>query len=147
MSDPTTADVLAPVDVIVVEFPDGAPAGAGFERLLDLVDRNVIRVLDVEFIQKDGTGVRAVPVSALPARPEVDLSVWDGASSGLLDLDDLAIIGAEIGDGSVAVVVVFENVWVLDLVDSWSRAGARLVFDGAIPTGDLLDALDAAERN
>jgi hypothetical protein len=147
MSYTNTADVLAPVDFLVVEFPDGVPGGDGFDRLLDLVDRNVIRVLDVEFVLKDETGVRAIPVSDLPAQREIDLSVWDGASSGLLDLDDLATIGAEIGDDSLAVVVVFENIWVLDLVNRWSRSGARLVFDGAIPTVDLLDALDAAERS
>ncbi len=145
MSVSSTADVLAPVDFIVVEFPDGVPTAGGFDRLLDLVERNVIRILDLEFIRKDGTGVGSVAISDLPEHPGVDLTVWEGASSGLLDLDDLAVIGAEIGDDSVAVVVVFENVWVLDLVDGWSRSGARLVFDGAIPTSDLLDALDAAE--
>lgn len=77
----------------------------------------------------------------------MDLAGWEGASSGLLDVDDLATIGAEIGDDSVAVVVVFENAWVLGFVDGWSRSGARLVFDGAVPTADLLGALDAAETN
>ena len=147
MSDSSSADVLAPVDFIVVEFPDGVPTAGGFEQLLDLVDRNVIRVLDLEFIRKDGTGVRTIAVSDLAEHPGVDLTSWQGASSGLLDLDDLATIGAEIGHDSVAVVVVFENIWVLDIVDGWSRSGARLVFDGAVPTADLLSALDAAEMN
>ncbi len=147
MSDPNTTDVLAPVDFIVVEFPDGVPTASGFEQLLDLVDRGVIRVLDLEFIRKDGTGVRAIAISDFAEHPGIDLSAWEGASSGLLDIDDLATIGAEIGDDSVAVVVVFENVWVLGLVDSWSRSGARLIFDGAVPTADLLNALDAAETN
>jgi hypothetical protein len=138
---------LAPIDFIVVEFPDGVPTAGGFEQLLDLVDRNVIRILDVEFVQKDGVGVRSVAVTDLPSQPGVDLSEWEGASSGLLDIDDLATIGAEISDGSVAVVVVFENVWVLGLVDSWSKSGARMVFDGAIPAGDLLDTLDGLEAN
>jgi uncharacterized BrkB/YihY/UPF0761 family membrane protein len=146
-SESNADDMLAPVDFIVVEFPDGVPTAGGFEQLLDLVDRNVIRVLDLEFIQKDATGVRTVSISDMPEHPGVDLGTWEGASSGLLDVDDLATIGSEIGDGSIAVVVVFENVWVLGLVEGWSRSGARLVLDGAIPTGDLLDALDAAESN
>jgi hypothetical protein len=145
MSDSINTDVLAPVDFIVVEFPDGVPTAGGFEQLLDLVDRGVIRVLDVEFIRTDGTGVRTVPISDLPGSAGTDLAVWEGASSGLLDIDDLATIGAEIGDDSVAVVVVFENVWVLGMVDHWS--GARLIFDGAVPTADLLNALEAAEKN
>lgn len=146
-SESTIEDVLAPIDFIVVEFPDGAPSTGGFEKLRDLVDRNVIRILDVEFVQKDGTGVRSVSVSELPAQPGVDLREWAHASSGLLDLEDFATIGAEIGENSLAMVVVFENVWVLDLVDSWSKSRARLVLDGAISADDLLEILDAEDTN
>jgi hypothetical protein len=142
---PTPQDVLAPVDFIAVEFPDGVPSTEGFDQLLDLVDRNVIRVLDVEFISRDATGVQVVAVSDLRIPPGVDLSAWNGSSSGLLDADDLAIIGAEMQTGSIVAVVVFENVWVLSVVESWSRSGARLILDGAIPASDLIDALDATE--
>ena len=81
----------------------------------------------------------------MPVGPDVDLSAWNGSSSVLLDADDLALVGDEIGEGSIAVVVVFENVWVLDLVANWP--GARTVLDGGVATDDLLDALDAAEAN
>jgi hypothetical protein len=136
-------DLLAPLDVIVVEFPDGVITSDGFDRLLDLAERNVIRVLDVEFITKDAGGVRVVPVSELPARPDLDLSIWNGSSSGLLDADDIAIVGNEIAYGGIAVVVVFENVWVLDLVAGWP--GARVVLDGAVAAEDLIGALDTTE--
>lgn len=136
-------DLLAPVDVIVVEFPDGVVTADGFDRLLDLVDRNVIRVLDVEFVVRDANGCRIVAVSDLPARPGLDLSDWNGSSSGLLDAEDVALLSDEIAEGSVAVVVVFENVWVLDLVATWP--GAHLVLDGGVAPDALLDALDATE--
>lgn len=136
-------DVLAPVDVVVVEFADGVATADGFDRLLDLVERNVIRVLDVEFVAKDAEGARVIDASDLPTGSGVDPDLWGGASSGLLDADDLAVIDAEIAEGSVAVVVVFENLWVLDLVAGWS--GARLVLDGAVPAGELVEALDATE--
>ena len=136
-------DLLAPVDAVVVEFADGVVTADGFDRLLDLVDRNVIRILDVEFISKGPDGAQVVGVSELPARPELDLSAWNGSSSGLLDADDIALVGDEIAQGSIAVVVVFENVWVLDLVANWP--GARVVLDSGVATDDLLDALDATE--
>lgn len=139
------SDVLAPVDFIVVEFPDGIPTAGGFDQLIDLVDNNVIRVLDLEFVVNDGSSARIVSPLELPDSGGIDLTPWEGASSGLLDADDLTSIASEMRAGSVAVVVVFENVWVLGLVDKWSSSGARLIFDGAIPTGDLLDALDATE--
>lgn len=136
-------DLLAPVDAVVVEFADGVVTADGFDRLLDLVDRNVIRILDVEFISKGPDGAQVVGVSELPARPELDLSAWNGSSSGLLDADDIALVGDEIAEGSIAVVVVFENVWVLDLVANWP--GARMVLDSGVGTDDLLDALDALD--
>lgn len=136
-------DLLAPVDAVVVEFADGVVTADGFDRLLDLVDRNVIRILDVEFISKGPDGAQVVSVSELPARPELDLSAWNGSSSGLLDADDIALVGDEIAEGSIAVVVVFENVWVLDLVANWP--GARVVLDSGVGTDDLLDALDALD--
>ena len=136
-------DLLAPVDAVVVEFADGVVTADGFDRLLDLVDRNVIRILDVEFISKGPDGAQVVGVSELPARPELDLSAWNGSSSGLLDADDIALVGDEIAEGSIAVVVVFENVWVLDLVANWP--GARVVLDGGVATDDVLDALDALD--
>ncbi len=71
--------------------------------------------------------------------------MWDGASSGLLDADDLAVIGEQMSVGALAVVVVFENLWVLDVIGSWP--GGRLLFDGGVSADDLVAALDAAESD
>jgi len=145
-TEPTRPDdLLAPVDFIAVEFPDGMLTAEGFDRLLDLAQRRVIQVLDVEFVAKGADGVRVVPLSDVPVRVGDDVSAWSGSSSGLLDADDVGLIGAAMSEGSVVAVIVFENVWVLDVVAGWSRSGARMILDGAIPAGDLLDALDAQE--
>jgi hypothetical protein len=138
-------DALGPIDFIVVEFPDGVVTSGGFEQLLELADRGVVRVLDVEFVVKDADGVRAAEISELACDPGLDAALWHGASSHLLDDEDRSAIGAEMAEGSVAVAVVFENLWVLGLVEQWSATGARLLLDGAIPVADLLDALDASE--
>jgi hypothetical protein len=139
-------DELGPIDYLVVEFPDGRVAPGGFAALLDLADRGVIDVLDVEFIAKAGDGgVTRVPVAELHPADGLDLSVWDGASSGLFGDDDLAEIGATLSPGSVAVLVVYENRWVLDLVDAWRRQGARLVADGGLAADEIVAALDATE--
>lgn len=140
-----TSDALGPVDYLVVGFPDSNLSGKGFERLLDLADRRVIQILDVEFLKRDSDGVRPVAVSDLPATPGLDLSVWDGASSGLLDAQDFAVIAEQMGEAALAVVVVFENLWVLDVVDSWP--GGRLLFDGGVAAEDLVAALDATESH
>jgi Family of unknown function (DUF6325) len=139
---------LGPIDFVAVEFPDGRVSASGFEMLLDLADRAVIEILDVEFIVKEGNGrVATVAVGELPVADEVDLTVWDGASSGLLDEDDVAQIGSALQPGGTAVAVVFENRWVLGLIDAWRRDGARLIADGGLPLDDVVAALDAAEQH
>jgi hypothetical protein len=70
-----------------------------------------------------------------------------GASSGLLDDSDVGEISSAMRPGSVAVVVIYENRWVLGLVDAWRRNGARLIASGGLPGADIVAALDAAESS
>lgn len=138
-------DQLGPLDFLAVEFVDGQPTAAGFDILLDLAERDVIRVLDVEFVAKDPDG-NATVIAPSNAAHGVDLSAWEGASSGLLDEDDIAQLAADMTPGGIALFVLFENRWVTGLIDAWRTGGARVIAEGGIPATDLLDALDTAER-
>jgi len=114
--------------------------------LLSLADQGVVDILDMEFIAKDaGSTAKKVDVWEFAVPEGVDLSTWAGASSGLLDDSDVTQIAAAMQPGSVAVVVIYENRWVLGLVDAWRQDGARLIADGGIAADDLVAALDATE--
>jgi Family of unknown function (DUF6325) len=136
---------LGPIEFLAVEFPDGQPGGEGFDVLLDLALRDVIRILDVEFVAKDADGNASLVTT--DAIPGLDLSAWEGASSGLLDAADIEQVTANMAAGGIAVVVVFESRWVTRLVDAWRARGARLIAEGGIPASDLIDALDATESD
>jgi len=145
---PPDDDELGPIDFIVVEFPDGHIGAPGFEQLLSLASQGTIRILDVEFVAKDAAGAsRRVETSELGNADGIDLSVWAGASCGLLDQADVALIDAAIEPGAIAAVIVYENRWILGLADAWRREGARLIADGGVPADDLVAALDASERS
>ena len=145
-TEPDPADELGPIDFLAIEFPGGNISAAGFEQLLSLADGGVIDILDLEFIAKDSAGnTGKVDVGELANPGGVDLSAWKGASSGLLDRTDVDEIAAAIQPGSVAVVVVYENRWVLSLVSTWQRDGARFIADGGISASDVVAALDATE--
>ena len=137
---------LGPVDYFVVEFPGNKMTGEGLPLLVDLVDRGIVRILDLEFIRKDTDGrVTAFEIADLDGDGQLDLAVFDGAFSGLLDQEDLASAAALIEPGSSAGIVVFENRWAAPFIGALRRGGAQLVASGRIPVEDLLRALDAAE--
>ena len=143
---PDQDDELDPIDFLAIEFPGAHISASGFEQLLSLADQGVIGVLDLEFITKDSAGnASKVDVDDLANPDGVDLSAWVGASSGLLDRADVDEIAAAIKPGSVAAVIVYENRWVLSLVNTWRRDGARFIADGGISASDVVTALDATE--
>src|ERR1700746_1233731 len=147
-AQPGSDDKLGPVDFLALELPRGQLTAAGFEQLLSLADQGVVDILDMEFITKDADGKsKKVDVWEFAVPAGVDLSAWAGASSGLLDDSDVSQISAMMQPGSVAVVVIYENRWLLVLVDAWRHDGARLIADGGLSAAELVAALDATETS
>jgi hypothetical protein len=75
----------------------------------------------------------------------LDLTVFEGAASGLLDSTDLDEAGSVLEPGSSAGVLVYENVWAAPFATALRRSGGQLVASGRIPVQAVLAALDAAE--
>lgn len=137
---------MGPVDYLVVEFPENKTTGEGLPLLVDLVERGIIRILDLAFIRKEADGsVTAFEIADFDGDGTLDLAVFEGASSGLLDDSDLTEAGAVINAGSSAGILVFENRWAAPFIGALRRGGAELVASGRIPVEDLLGALDTAE--
>ncbi|MFF5481997.1 DUF6325 family protein [Streptomyces sp. NPDC012935] len=135
---------MGPVDYLIVEFPGSRMTGEGLPLLVDLVEGGVIRILDLVFIHK-GTDGSVEVLELRNVGDEVDLTVFEGASSGLLDQGDLDDAGAALEAGNSAAVVVYENVWAAPLARALRRGGAEVVASGRIPVDALLQSLEAAE--
>ena len=136
-----------PVDVVVIGYPAGAPmSGEAIPILIDLVDRGIIRVLDARFVRKDEDGTfSGFDIADLDADSVGDLTVFAGASSGLLDDEDVAKTAAEIEPGTAAVMIVYENRWAGAFVAAVRRNGGTLITNQRIGVEELEDALDASE--
>jgi hypothetical protein len=139
-----TDSELGPIDYLVVEFPaDREPDGSALHHLVDLVDRGIIRVLDLGFVRRmpDGSVV-GVDINDMGLTGEVDVTVFEGASSGLLDNEDFEDAGAVLEPGCSAAVLVYENTWAAPFAVALRKNGAQLVANGRIPVQALLAALD-----
>ena len=134
---------IGPIDYIVLEWAGDQPVtGEVMPLLLDLVDRGVIRILDLAFILKDQDGsITAIDL----AQDSGDLAAFEGASSGLLGQDDLEEAGTALEPGTVAGVLVWENRWAAPVATALRRSGGQLVASGRIPVQAILASLDATE--
>ncbi len=140
-------DDLGPIDVVVIGFPADAPmTGEAAPILVDLVDRGVIRVLDILFITKGDDGsVAGFTIDGIDQDRIGDFTVFEGASSGLLGDDDVEGAGAALEAGESAVVIVYENRWAAPFAAAVRRNGGQLIAFQRIAPSDLLEALEALE--
>jgi hypothetical protein len=138
---------LGPVDIVVIGFPPDAPmTGEAIPLLLDLVDRGIIRVLDVMFVMENEDGTfSGFEAQDLESDRIGDFKVFEGASSGLLGEEDVATAAEAIEPGTAAVMIVYENRWAGPFVAAVRRNGGMLIDNQRIPAQDLIDALDTVE--
>ena len=138
---------LGPIDIVVIGYPPGAPmTGEAVPIMLELVDRGIVRVLDALFVTKEEDGTfSGVDLANLDADSAGDLTVFAGASTGLISESDTALIAAEMEPGSAALTIVYENRWAGPFAAAVRRNGGRLIASERVSTQDLIDALDAAE--
>jgi hypothetical protein len=139
---------VGPIDYLALEFPEAKITGRGLAILLDLVDRGIIRILDLRFVVRAADGsFTAMAVSDLDGDGELDLAIFEGVESGLLDDDDLAQAASLIAPGSAAGLLVYENTWAGPFVTAMRDAGGEVLASGRIPATDVIAMLDELESS
>ena len=128
----------APIEYLVVAFPDGNLSDEIAPELADLVDRKVIRILDIVFVTKEISGDVNVlefdELGNLVGFAEIDAEV-----GGLIGPDDLDFVASELDPGSAAAVLLIEDLWAAPLASALERSGGVLLEGARIPQ-DLLVA-------
>jgi hypothetical protein len=136
---------MGPIDYIVLEWPAQQPTGEVGPMIIDLVDRGIIRILDIAFMAKGEDGsVAALDLGALNGGGK-GFEEFEGASSGLLGEDDLEEAAAVLEPGTSAAVLVWENRWAAPVAVALRKSGGQLVASGRIPIQAILASLDAVE--
>ena len=142
--DETDVEELGPIDWIVVEFPGSRFNGEIAPALRDLVDRDLIRVLDLLVLKKDSEGtLEAFELSDLEDTELGGLQSHEDELAMLLSEDDVNAVAAAIEPGSSAAVLVWENRWAAPFGSAVRRAGGQLVASGRIPVQAILAAIEA----
>ncbi len=137
---------MGAIDWFLIESHDRQINGEMIPPLLDLVDRRLIRILDVLVLVKRGEAdFDALTTSDLDPEQVGDLGALEGASSGLLSHDDATEAAALMQPNSLGLMIVYENLWSVPFALAARQAGGQLVAHGHIPTQALLAALDALD--
>jgi hypothetical protein len=144
-TDETTesVDELGPVDWIVVEFPGSRFKGEIIPELEDLVERGIVRILDLLILKKDDDGnLEAFELSDLDDSELGSLRSYETELAMLLSEDDVHAVAAAVEPGSTAAVLVWENSWAAPFASAVRRAGGLLVASGRIPIQALLAVIE-----
>jgi hypothetical protein len=147
VDDVSTPDELGPVDWIVVEFPGSTFNGEIAPALADLVERDLVRVLDLLVLKKDADGsLEAFELSDLDEAEVGGLRSYETALAMLLSEEDVTALAAAIEPGSSAAVLVWENLWAAPFASAVRHSGGQLVASGRIPIQALLAAIEADDE-
>ncbi len=143
MSD-NELDEMGPVDYLVVEFPAGQANfnGEMVGELAALHENGIIRILDLLVIVKDADGtIDAHEIDDVAEASE--LVQLESQIAEILAADDVIHLAEAMEPGSVAGVVVWENLWAAPFASAARRAGGQLVATGRIPIQAIAASLEA----
>ena len=142
----TPLDELGPVDYLIVEFPAGASSFTGemAAELVALVEAGTIRVIDVLILTKNEDGsVDAMELSDIEELGE--LEQVEAELAELLAAEDVAHLAAAMDPGTVAGVLVWENLWAAPFAAAARRSGGQLIANGRIPIQAIIASIEADE--
>ena len=145
MSDSPTAQQLGPVELVALAFKQPKFDGSVLRELVDLVERNVIRVLDLMVVHKTNDG--SIEVAEFSALGDDEAELFIGLAPAGVDLigeDDVSLAGELLDPGDAAALLVWEDLWAAPFVRAAKNAGGVLLAHERIPV-DVLEAVMSYE--
>lgn len=136
--------VAVPMELVVLAFEDFKPTGEVAQGLADLVDKGVIRIVDLLFVSKSPEGdLTMLELDALDQEVRVAFADVADESTGLIGEEDVLSVADSLPPGSAAGMILFEHSWVRDLREKVLAAGGQVVLADRIPA-EAVEAVMAA---
>jgi len=132
-----------PIDFIALEFKGNQFKGEIFPALMELVNNNTIRIIDLIIIQKDAKG--GVSTHELRELEDSTISLFDPLKAevnGMIKAVDIEMVGQKLDDNTTAAVMLFENVWAARFKEAVLNANGRLLMNERIPEQVVVEALE-----
>ena len=133
------------MEYVIIEFPGNRFNGDIAPAIADLVDRGLVRILDLIFVKKAADGT-VVSFEYDELEETAAFAVIDGAADGLLADGDIAELAADLDPDSSALFILFEDLWAAELGRAVRDAGGLLVDGGRIPHDLVLAAVALADQ-
>jgi len=131
---------VGPVEYIIIGFPGNRFTGEIVPALADVVERGLIRIIDLVFVSKDEAG----EVTVLEVDEDADVAVFnslDGDVGDYIGPEDIEHAAAGIEPGSSAALLIWEDLWAAPLADAIHGAGG-VVIEGARIPRELITAAE-----
>jgi len=132
-----------PIDFVALEFKGNQFKGEILPAILDLVNRDIVRVIDMIVVQKDAKG--KVTHREMQEHDKNVLAIFDPLKaeiSGMIQVEDIEMIGEKLEANSTAAVILFENLWAIKFVEAVENANGRAVMHVRIPHEDVVEVME-----
>jgi len=123
-----------PIDFIALEFKTDQLTGESLPALLELVQKQIVRVIDLVIILKDEAGETQV-LEIEELAPDI-LAIFDPlevAISGIIQVEDIEVIAEQMEANTTAALLLIENLWAIKFGEAVTRASGRMVMYDRIP--------------
>jgi hypothetical protein len=130
-----------PIDLIALEFPGNRFKGEILPELFDLVDKGIIRVIDLVVIMKDQGEVIVRELRELDAAHITMFDPLKAEVSQMITRADIDMIAGQLADNSTAGILLIENLWAKKTQQAMLDANGRLVMFERIPHDVVEEAL------
>lgn len=132
-----------PIDFFALEFPGSQFKGEILRELIDLVERDIIRIIDLVAVRIDADGVvEVVEMQELDPHALTVLDPLEAEASGLLTAADIEDLASQLENDTTAALLLIENLWAVRTMEAMERADARLVMYDRIPHQVVVEALE-----
>jgi hypothetical protein len=138
-----------PIDFLAIEFKTDQLTGEGMAELIELVEKEIVRVIDLVIILKDQDGeYQVLEIEELD--PET-LAIFDPLKmeiSGMIQMEDIELIAEAMENNTTAALLLYENLWAIKFGEAITRSSGRMVMYDRIPfevVNEMVEMFEQAE--